>query len=475
MMRRSALFLLTLHLAAAPLLAQSAAPYGTLEVHQGDRVTTFTHNGASGAATNANETLVSFDPQHVEVVWSQNHWQLVADAHVLKDFGRREVEARLALRLVRDLHLTQHGVIGSPEPVMEYWLSNGRAPHGMTSGLHLVPVDPATLKVEQTQSQWCVRDSAHVLFNFRSNENDARNALAILRKYGFTQIGTLGGMGPSMIVMLGHFDSGTDANTNGPHLVHQSPLRPAPDDPKAPKKQIPSDMNAPVTPAIPPLQTAHDANKQKLNEFGHNETIEVLPASFSSPAMSDGQTKQGNVFGHAETGETPRQDAGLLQSKRFRHAAALALIDHAPFDWRHFQIRPESGGSFSLVAGTFVLARFKSDHDARMAMAVVQHYRFTELDHIGRPQSFCSYFLCNGQAPRGQFIGMRAEPFVPEKLKVALVDNRWAIVSPDKALLLFGNKPEEAHVMLDVIQHQQFDRLCRVGDEHGLMFFVRSH
>ena len=46
------------------------------------------------------------------VEWS-SRWRLVAGGVMLKDFGRRESEARLALRLIRELRLNQHGIIGA--------------------------------------------------------------------------------------------------------------------------------------------------------------------------------------------------------------------------------------------------------------------------------------------------------------------------------------------------------------------------
>ena len=41
-----------------------------------------------------------------------------------------------------------------------------------------------------------------------------------------------------------------------------------------------------------------------------------------------------------------------------------------------------------VAAGGLVLGRFSNDRDGRLALAAVQHYRFTEWDHIGRPQAF---------------------------------------------------------------------------------------
>src|SRR5439155_17918991 len=129
------------------------------------------------------------------------------------------------------------------------------------AGLHLTPLDPAQLRVEQMQGQWTVRDPSRVLFSFGPQEADARTALSVLHKYGFTQVGTLGGAGPSMLVMLGRPEAGGEADANLPHLTHQPPLHPAsPDDPNVPKAQAakppPHDANLSVAPIFPPL---HDA------------------------------------------------------------------------------------------------------------------------------------------------------------------------------------------------------------------------
>jgi hypothetical protein len=496
-MRRFALFLLALHLAApaafaqtpparpaqavapppepaSPLLqptAQPAAPAGGLEVRVGERAPTYLAGKdvppeQPRATPPMREALLTFDPQRADVVWSQNHWQLVVDGQVLKDFGRREVEARVALRVLRDLHLTQHGAIGSPHPVMEYWLSDGRAPHGLTSGLHILQLDPGHLRVEQVQGQWTVRDPNRVLFNFGTQETDARQALAVMQKYGFTEVGTLGSAGgPTMLVMLGRGGEGAGkADPNLPHLPpHQPPLRPSssndPNALKSPASKPPlADVSPVVTPVIPALHQEPATRKQSVNAFGHSETVEVLSAG--EPSLPK---------------RTPpplpaREPAAGWQS---RGALATEWIDRTQFDWRQFQLRQE-GGQQTLQAGNLVLARFSNDHDARQALAAVQHYRFTEQDRIGRPQAYCSYFLCNGQPPRGQFVGVRGEPFQPDKLSVSRVEDRWAIVNGEKPLVWFGDRPEEARVMLDVIQRNQFDRLCHIGDDRGLSFFVRS-
>src|SRR5207248_3088661 len=99
------------------------------------------------------ENLMTFDPRLAELHWVDNRWQLEAGGVFLKDFGRRENEARQVLHLVRELRLTERGTVGTPQPVMEYWLANGQAPQGSLPGLRLLPLDLASLHVEPIQGQ----------------------------------------------------------------------------------------------------------------------------------------------------------------------------------------------------------------------------------------------------------------------------------------------------------------------------------
>src|SRR3954452_5418165 len=115
-MRRSALILLTLHLAAGPALAQAPmeppplAPLPGIGFEVLKPLITVPKPVFDPRTATAplKEQLINFDPQRAEVVGLQNHWQLVAEGHVLKDFGRTQVEPNQAQRLVRSLHLTQH-------------------------------------------------------------------------------------------------------------------------------------------------------------------------------------------------------------------------------------------------------------------------------------------------------------------------------------------------------------------------------
>src|SRR5438034_1169875 len=170
--------------AQSPTSSAPAAPAGSTVLS-----TPSTQPAFGSVASASEENIQSFDARSVDVQWIDNRWQMVAAGKVIKEFGRKEMEAREALRIVRELRLNQIGTIGTPRPVMEYWLSNGQAPNGFVPGLKTVSLETENLRVEQTQGQWWLRDNRRFLFTFGSHADEAHQALAIIRRYGFRQIG----------------------------------------------------------------------------------------------------------------------------------------------------------------------------------------------------------------------------------------------------------------------------------------------
>jgi hypothetical protein len=148
------------------------------------------------------ETLVTFDPDQLSLTWTDGRWQLQAGPILLKDFGRSETAARRMLLVIRELRLNQLGKVGQPKPVMEYWLSQGQAPTGMVSGLATMPLDQESLRVEKSYGQWWVRDSLRMLLNFDRDEEGAQQAVAILTKYKFTQLGLISNFNPPVLIFL---------------------------------------------------------------------------------------------------------------------------------------------------------------------------------------------------------------------------------------------------------------------------------
>jgi hypothetical protein len=148
------------------------------------------------------ENLVSFDPERVQLEWQQGNWQLRVDGLLIRDYGRHEQAARQMQMLIRQLRLTQYGFVGQPRPALEYWLCNGQAPQGILLGLRTFALDQTSLRVEKALGQWCVRDAYQLMLGCERNEETARQALAILRKYRFSQAAVVGpGMSPILLLL----------------------------------------------------------------------------------------------------------------------------------------------------------------------------------------------------------------------------------------------------------------------------------
>jgi hypothetical protein len=349
--------------------------------------------------------LTSFDPEKTELRWSENRWRLEAGGRVLKDFGRNEADARDAARLLKSLNLNQHGEIGSPRPVMEFWLSNGRAPTGPVSGFRPLPIQLATLKLEQVQGMWHVRDAGRVLFNFGTQEAEARAAVEVIRKHGFNHVGYVGRGAPTMLVFLAGQDTPAPAALTRPQA-------PAPDKLAQPK---PLDMTGPAGSAA----TSLPFTRQLAQPVG------ITPHNPSSG------------------------------------------VERVPIDWRSVQARRE-GKDWRLVSGAYVLADFgPNERDARMAQTVVQFFRCTERCLVGQPKPVFDYFLSAGQPPRGSMLGVERVPFHPTDLKLQQNDAGWAIVDPTRTLFRFGGNEAAAKQALKDIQFYRFDTLCRVGRDEG--------
>lgn len=393
--------------------------------------------------------LLSFDPVLVDLRWEGRRWLLTAGDLILKDFGRRESEARQALRLIQELHLNQYGTVGTPSPIMEYWLTDGQAPQGLTPGLHHLSLDVATLRVERIQSQWCLRDARTIFFNFGFHGDEAARALAIIQQYGFTDIVVIGPAQPAMMVFLAPSNGSTpSARTTPTSRVHKTSYQP--EGSERNKGRINANpgagLGAIVTPALPPLAAAGYSPHGPRLAFGR----EKLPDGKHSAAR----------FGNSGP-PLPGWDE---------------QVECVPFNWRQVRMRQDNG-IWQLAAGDYVLASFGTDDEsARQALSILHHYHFTEHYRIGHPNPSFSFFMINGQPPLGMMFGLGGQAFQPDKLSVQQLGPTWTLCEGDRVLVMLGEKPDEARQLLELIRQLKFDRLCRVGSaqDGGMTFLVRS-
>jgi hypothetical protein len=368
---------------------------------------------------NGKENLVPFDYRSADLRWVNGRWELHSGGVKVRDFGKREADARDALRVVRALRLTQYGTVGHPQPIMEYWLSDGQAPRSTGSGLRMTPFDQGSLRVEEIQGQWCVRDDNKVLFNFGPERPQAEQALAVIRHYGFNRVGYVGHPTPLMIYFVGD-GNGTGVSSIAPASIRPKPIR-VPDKNGKPGK-------------------------------GHPD----LPAD----AVQVSQLQQQVQLGSAKQLSPPPQ------------ASALHL---QRFDPRKAEVKQE-GGRWTVVVGGAALASFSTPQYARQALEVFKTYRFTERCLIGAAPPSFAYYLVNGQPPRGLKLGIPNRGFRHEDVAVKEYNGSWVVYDGDRPLVNLGAREKDARELAQVIQRLRFDHLCWVGNpaQEGFLFLVRA-
>ncbi len=358
------------------------------------------------------ESMTRFNPESVLLSLSSQGWQLTANGRVLKEFGRNDMEARQALKAIRELHLDQHAVVGGQKPVMEYWLAGGNAPKGQTSGMTTIPFDAASLRVEQQQGQWIMRDSSRVLLNFGDREAEARQGLEAVKRFGFTQVATTGS---NMQVFLTQSGDKAPASAVVATAITTSTA----------KDKTPG--GDPSSPALTGLKAVAETNSSMTN---HQSPIPVKP---------------------------------------------LMIGERTPLDWRHLQIQQE-GRDWKLMAGSHLLAHFGPDQrKAQQALNAMQYYRFTEERAIGKGEDATTFFLVNGEAAHGPMMGMNCRLFKPDALSLHEEGGRWSVYSESKEVIACASAVD-AQKMMEAIKQFKFDHVAHYGhDVKGVTVFVKAY
>ena len=133
----------------------------------------------------AKEDCVSFNPRTTTVRRIKGSWKIVDGSHWMFDFGAKRTEAEQALRIIKHYGMDQSCFVGRPGPSFQYMLVSGGAPKGSFRGEDCVSFNPRRTEVKYIDGRWKIVDGSHWMFDFGSNEAEARQALAIIKKYGF--------------------------------------------------------------------------------------------------------------------------------------------------------------------------------------------------------------------------------------------------------------------------------------------------
>jgi hypothetical protein len=367
------------------------------------------------------ENLVSFSNSMAEIRKVDGHWELWSGAVKIKNLGNREADAREVLRLLRTFNLNQRGTVGEPQPVMEYWLSNGRAPQKM-GHVNSAVFDPDALQVANVMGQWCLVDESRPWLTFGSRAEDARRALQIIQKYGFTDIIYVDSLNPVMMVFLAGHD-------------------------RRPK-------------SIPGINSTGAGKNSTQSPNQLQDTIHQSP--LTSDHASVGPAKW---FQPPQLHVNPTLSEPVTGREMVRFDAKQIAVQSRNLNWQ-------------LIANGTVLANFGSrEHEAREALRAVLSLHLTEKCQIGDSSPIFTFYLSDLQPAHVMFFGARTIPCHAKDLTLCQMGSRWAIGEFDRVILILGTNRDEAQQVLDVLKHYQVDHICQIGSTEppAVTILVRTH
>jgi hypothetical protein len=129
-----------------------------------------------------------FDPKTLSVQSLNGSWKIVDEKHWLFDFGRNPAAARRAAEVMRHYRMDRICRVGRRDPIMSYLLSKGGTPTGALAGEDCIAFDPRRAAVSKVQGRWKIVSGKAWIFDFGDQPEDARRALAVIRRYGFTHV-----------------------------------------------------------------------------------------------------------------------------------------------------------------------------------------------------------------------------------------------------------------------------------------------
>jgi subtilisin family serine protease len=134
------------------------------------------------------EDCIGLNPNNVTTQRINNSWKVVEGDNWLLDYGSDQAAAVRARDTIRHYAMNKACYIGRPGPSMVYWLVGNQAPTGAFSGEDCLPLNLAALHVQNVGGRWkIVQGNDYYVEDFGSKENEARAALNILQRYGFTR------------------------------------------------------------------------------------------------------------------------------------------------------------------------------------------------------------------------------------------------------------------------------------------------
>lgn len=192
----------------------------------------------------------------------------------------------------------------------------------------------------------------------------------------------------------------------------------------------------------------------------------TLPAGVSFRMQVDAMTRTG----------IPLPAFGSLgERKRFDPATVEYVGESMPIDPRRTELRADTGG-ISLVLGNELLARFAANDDyaAREAQRALRDARVTEFCRIGT--AGCSFYLCNGQAPRNLPLHALGPRFDTASLRAVDVRGVWHVADALGRPIAAAGTRDDADKLLRTFRAFGFDQVAAFPNigKPALTVFAKS-
>lgn len=132
------------------------------------------------------EDCISFNPATVSVKQSGSVWTVVSSTSSMFS-APNKAEAEKIEKIIKHYGMNQSCFVGRPNPPFKYMLKNNASPSGAFTGEDCIAFNPANLTIKQEASnKFLLTDGSSRMFIF-PNKQQADQALAMIKKYGFTR------------------------------------------------------------------------------------------------------------------------------------------------------------------------------------------------------------------------------------------------------------------------------------------------
>ena len=320
------------------------------------------------------EDIVPFDWHNVAAKLVDGNWKVVDGDHWLLDFGSNQANANKAVAVIKRYHLDSHGFVGRPEAPMEYYLSGGKGPVGAMKGEDAIAFDPTKLEAKQINGSWKVVNGNMWMLDFGANgQNNANAAIEIIHKYGFTHqcfVGRPFKVGNGMMYWRGDGNRGVR-----PPVVGRAPV--------APKEDcLPFDPANVAAKNVNGSWKVVNGNVWML-DFGTNQAGAEKAASTIQFYKMNAQC----FVGRPNPGMTYYKVNGAAPT------GAMDGEDAISFDPANVQAQ-QLNGSWKVVNGNDWMLDFGAggQANAQKAVAIIQHYGFTQQCFFARGNANWMYF-----------------------------------------------------------------------------------